>query len=148
MKVLPYILMLPILLGTVQTTGIDHTAYHGDRVIWEVNGDQAYIIETSYDMVMCDYCTAPVESHTLCIEQWGWDHLAGGDGPYVWNNKGTICLTKQWGSSWGFNEVSTLDISGFHEVNIEAGWVNIDSEFGTIIDGEEAHTVFLPCVTK
>jgi hypothetical protein len=119
-----------------------------EPIIIEIDGEQVYVITVEKTQIMCEFCTAPVDKHKFCIEQWGWGRQGGGDGPYVWENKGTICMSKQWESSWGFNEVPTLNISGFHEVNIEAGWVNIDSEFGTIIDGEEAHTIFIPTICK
>ena len=134
-----------LLIGAI---GTDYTAHEGDRIIWELGGEQVYIIRAEKSEIMCEFCTAPVDKHELCIEQWGWILQGGGDGTYVRENKGTICIEKQWESGWQFNEVPTLNISGFHEVNIEAGWVNIDSEFGTIIDGEEAHTIFLPAVCK
>jgi hypothetical protein len=116
--------------------------------IIEIDGEQTYIITVEKTQVMCEYCTAPVDKHSLCIEQWGWGRQGGGDGPSVWESKGTVCIEKQWESNWGFVEVPTLNISGFHEVNIEAGWIHIDSEFGTIIDGEEAHTIFVPAISK
>ena len=113
----------------------------------EIDGEQVYVITAEKSEIMCEFCTAPVDKHELCIEQFGWISQGAGE-PYYWVSMGEVCLEKEWASGWMFNEKSTLNISGFHEVNISADWVNIDSEFGTIIDGEEAKTIFLPMVTN
>ena len=147
MKKVLILLVASMLIGAVQV-GTEYVLHATDRIVWELDGENVYILRAEKSEVMCEYCTAPVDKHELCIEQWGWILQGGGDGIYVWESKGTICLEKQWQSSWGFNEVPTLNISGFHEVNIDAGWVNIDSEFGTIIDGEEAKTIFLPAIQR
>jgi len=115
--------------------------------IIEIDGEQVYVITVEKSEIMCEFCTAPVDKHEFCIEQFGWISQGAGE-PLYWVSMGKVCMTKQWASGWHFNEVPTLNISGFHEVNIEAGWVNIDSEFGTIIDGEEAKTIFIPAVCK
>ena len=142
-------------LATAATVAIlpnDTVLHNTDRMVWVLDGtlgeEETYIIHTDAEMVMCEFCTAPVYKHSLCIEQWGWIKQGGGDGVYVWEPKGEVCLDKQWASSWGFNEVPKLNISGFHEVNIDADKINLTSEYGVIIDGEEAHTIFLPAISK
>ena len=135
------------IIGAVKIEATETILYGGDRIVWEIDGEQVYIISAQKTLEDCQACQAPVDTHRLCIEQFGWFSVGGGE-PHYWVNMGTICLEKQWGDTWGFAEVPRLNISGFHEINIEAGWVNIDSEFGTIIDGEEAKTYFLPAVCK
>ena len=134
-----------VLCATAMALGV--VIVDPEPITIEIDGEQAYIIRVEKSQVMCEACLAPVDKHEFCIEQYGWFSQGGGE-PYNWISMGKVCLEKQWGSTWLFSEVPTLNISGFHEVNIEADWVNIDSEFGTIIDGEKAKTIFLPAVCK
>ena len=138
------------LIGTA-TIGTDHTLNKGDRIVWMVGDPDetseqwkpqpVYIMETN--LITDD----GFPYHELTITQYGFVASPAGT-PYQWTQIGEIQIKKQFEGDWLFRESGYLTISGFHEVNIEAGWVNIDSEFGTIIDGEEAKTIFIPAVCK
>lgn len=149
MKWIP-LLILPLLLGSA-TTGNDTVFYEGDRIVWMV-GDpgetmEQWIPQPVYVMESSFITDDGFPYHELTITQYG--NIADPPGtPYQWIPIGEIQIKKQFEGDWLFRESGYLTISGFNEVNIEAGWVNINSEFGTIIDGEEAHTIFLPCVQR
>lgn len=139
-----------LLVGGMQV-GITHELNEGDRIVWMVGDPQStdphwvpapvYVIETDF------VDNGELPHHELTITQYGNVSIPQGT-PYDWVPLGTIQIKKQFESDWLFRESGYLTIFGFHEVNIEAGWVNIDSEFGTIIDGEEAKTIFIPAVCK
>ena len=154
-RILP-LLMGAMLIGAIQYN--DTVLHNDDRIVWMLTapGDwgeseffdehAVYVLTAEVEVVpsRMELSDDPIPEYRLCIQQYGWNTMWPGE--MTWGDRGKICLTKQYIAGFQGGEIPRLDISGWHEVNIDAGWINLNSEFGTIIDGEEAHTIFLPCI--